>query len=249
MRKLILIILIVITPLVSQERTFRIWGVTEDGDFSTQLYFGFDPEATGSQDKEWETELFPAEPPGGYGIHMMTTFFDSTQGENIFSYADITNKRDDPFYYEHNFIVFLDGGRKFDLRWDEEIKGFVDSAKVTLGDSEFININLMNGTSYAFENENVPSWRLRIRIWYNPLINTVIKSDEFYTYPNPVSNILSFSSEIKEVTITNSLGLHVFNSEESVKFVNMGEFSKGIYFINAITNEGLEISSKFVKID
>ncbi|MCG1035775.1 LamG-like jellyroll fold domain-containing protein [Polaribacter sargassicola] len=87
------------------------------------------------------------------------------------------------------------------------------------------------------------------------LYNTPILSNEkfvaktFATYPNPVSDVLNFtSSDINSVDVYNILGAKVATLKVINKSINFDTFNKGIYIVDCKNTNGVSISKiKIVK--
>ena len=63
---------------------------------------------------------------------------------------------------------------------------------------------------------------------------------KFDVYPNPINNQLNIqlqnNLELKKVTIYNQLGQ--FIKEENKLTIDVSQFSKGLYYVEIITNKG-----------
>lgn len=75
--------------------------------------------------------------------------------------------------------------------------------------------------------------------------------DRLKIYPNPASNLVSFSSDnvIKTIVLVNSLGQNVveLNNESNQVLVDISTLAKGIYTIKATTQNGLTVSKLIVQ--
>lgn len=70
---------------------------------------------------------------------------------------------------------------------------------------------------------------------------------EFEVYPNPADYSINLPFESTKVKIYSATGKVVFEASTSGTTINVAELSKGVYFINAINQNGIVSHSKFVK--
>lgn len=246
MYKFILIILFLNLSLISKS-SITLEFETDDGDTTYPLIFGLNEKATFGLDEELgETISFEAPTPSPYYIFTLLNFQDSTNPDEtkrtrIWGTTDLIPYPLKSVKHIHNFKIWLDGGRKFTFKWN--IEGInIDSAKIQDEQGgQFINIDLMDGNSYYWENENVPSLNLRLVVWYNASINSVEKVNEFLVYPNPVKDKLFIDLDFIDGRIFNSNGELVKDFKS--KNVNLNELSSGKYFLILNTFNGLYKSS------
>lgn len=78
--------------------------------------------------------------------------------------------------------------------------------------------------------------------------NNIMLSQDVKIFPNPVSEYLNFSKEIKSIKIYSLDGNLVKNSENinGIK-INLSAVDSGTYFIEAITTDGKIIKEKIIK--
>lgn len=81
------------------------------------------------------------------------------------------------------------------------------------------------------------------------LSNDSIETSSFSAYPNPVSDLLNFSSsDVKSVDIYNMLGANIATQNVSNNSVDFSNYASGVYVINCKDATGLTISTiKVVK--
>ena len=76
----------------------------------------------------------------------------------------------------------------------------------------------------------------------------MITNNHLNIYPNPTSNQLRIDTELKpsEITIIDITGKTIMTTKQNTNIINVVDLSKGIYFIQLITEEGT-VTEKFVK--
>lgn len=103
------------------------------------------------------------------------------------------------------------------------------------------------GTSAAFAAEN--GWNIFniVEAEDTAAVNSVT-NESFSAYPNPVVDVLSFSTnDIYSVDIYNTIGAKIA-SKNSVNGVDMSNLSQGVYYVKCYNKEGVAISTiKVVK--
>lgn len=246
MYKYFLIILFLNLSLISKS-SITLEFETDDGDKTPVLEFGLDKNATLGLDEDLgEILTLDAPPPSPYYIFSLLNFQDSTNPDEtkrtrVWGTTDLIPYPNESVMHIHNFKLWLDGGRKFTIKWN--IEGInIDSAKIQDEQGgQFINIDLMDGNSYYWENENVPSLNLRLVVWYNASINSVEKVSEFLVYPNPIKDELFIDLDFKDGRIFNSNGELVKDFKS--KNVNLSGLNSGKYFLILNTYNGLYKSS------
>jgi hypothetical protein len=66
-------------------------------------------------------------------------------------------------------------------------------------------------------------------------------------FPNPTKNILNFSEEISNITISDFSGKIIKQIPNSEKSINVSKLTKGNYIISGKTKTGETINKKFIK--
>lgn len=222
----------------------KLTAASADGD-KAELTFGVDANATyGLDDNLGEIMTIESPPPSPYYIFALANFYDSTYKFQVWTQKDyIPIPNGEQIQHTHNFKLWLDGGRKFVLNW--ELNGVnIDSAKIQDEmNGQFINIDLMKGNSFRWDNENVPSLNLKLIVWYNSSINSVEKIEEFQIYPNPANASIIIDKEFEEGKIVDITGkiVKVFKN----KIVNTSDLKSGKYFV-ILNSKNLQNRSSFV---
>ena len=83
----------------------------------------------------------------------------------------------------------------------------------------------------------------------NPLsINDESFEIKFDIYPNPSNKYLNISTnnEVISLSITNLLGQEVFFQTDNLNFINVSDFSNGIYILKAYLKKDYLITRKFI---
>jgi CubicO group peptidase (beta-lactamase class C family) len=75
------------------------------------------------------------------------------------------------------------------------------------------------------------------------------QSDNSIVYPNPASDVISFSrgSEVKEIEILNSLGVSVVKQKNPGNQIHINHLSPGVYFVRFSDFSGNLRTQKFIK--
>jgi len=96
------------------------------------------------------------------------------------------------------------------------------------------------------------SWDLDGISWVDPCVNGIEDEVAFNLeiFPNPASNVLTFSSSqiIENLKVYNVLGEIIYNTTPSLTDLSLdvSNWSRGVYLIEAITTEGVDVSRKIV---
>ena len=83
----------------------------------------------------------------------------------------------------------------------------------------------------------------------NPLsINDELFEIKFDIYPNPANQYLNIStnSEVISLSVTNLLGQEIYFQTENLNFINLSDFSNGIYILKASLEKDYFITRKFI---
>jgi len=242
----VLLLLVFIISISLSKSSIKLQFVTDDNETSPDLEFGVDENATFGLDEELgEIFAFDAPPPSPYYIFSLLNFYDSTLNTQVWGNKDFIPLPEENTEHNHKFRIWMDGGRKFTIKWN--IEGInIDSAKIQDEQGgQFINIDLMDGDSYYWENENVPSLNLRLVVLYNSNINSVEtnNNERFLVYPNPVQDELKIDREFISAKIIDINGRVIkdFNNQ----IVNISDLNSGKYFIILHTFDG-KLESSFV---
>ncbi|MDC1067784.1 T9SS type A sorting domain-containing protein [Candidatus Kapabacteria bacterium] len=249
--KAIYILLFISSVLYSQKsNTVSIWGETDTGIISTPVVLGLNSEATTGLDKGLEVEIFPAKPPGDYGVLCWLNYFDETQNAQVWSYTDLIPYIDTKFYYEHKLDVNLDYGRPYTLKWDN-MKDLADSAYLSLG-GDFIKIDMLENQSYYSSNENVSTWNFVVKIWYNTeLINQINISEQNgnILYPTLAKDVININNynQFKRIDLISIDGKTVI-STKPIQTISIANLKSGIYFVNLFKEDGNVIAEQILVI-
>lgn len=237
MLKYILIILLCYSTSFAQGTQIKLSFETEDGDKGSDLIFGLHQDATFGWDEDLN-EIFTinAPPPSPYYISTLLNYYDSNLTSQVWGNLDLIPYPTEDIQHTHNFRVWLDGGRKFTIKW--ELSGInIDSAKIQdEAGGQFINIDLMKSESYFWDNDLVPSLNLKLLVWYNTNINSVkIKDDNINLYPNPTNNIVIIDSQFSRGEMYNLEGIKVLDFTQSK--LNVSNYTTGTYFLKLFNND------------
>lgn len=246
----VFLLLVFIVSISLSKSSITLEFETDDGDKTYPLVFGLNEKATFGLDEDLgETISFEAPSPSPYYIFSLLNFQDSTNPDEkkrtrIWGTTDLIPYPTMSVKHIHNFKIWLDGGRKFNMNW--KIEGInIDSAKIQDEQGgQFINIDLMKAESYYWENENVPSLNLRLVVWYNSNINSVeVENKSFLVYPNPIKDELKIDKKFISGKIIDINGRVIkdFNNQ----IVNISDLNSGKYFIILHTFDG-KLESSFV---
>lgn len=247
------ILLLTTVTFSRQSETFRIWGETENGVLSTPTFMGVHQDATTNLDKDLETEIFPAVPPGDFGVICWLDFFDENQQAQVYSYRDFIPYLDDQFYYEHNFSVILDYPRKHTIHWDD-LRGIADSAFLSFGD-DFIKVDMLKQNSYFVDNENVSNWKYVVKVWYHPVLTNTSKEvgqvDQIKLIPNPASDYIRLEkiSEVTKVEIFDINGQLLRKVAENFDNIDISNLVSGNYRAIIRKKDGKIITRSFFVIN
>ncbi|MCD9616088.1 MULTISPECIES: RCC1 domain-containing protein [Chryseobacterium] len=103
---------------------------------------------------------------------------------------------------------------------------------------------LGNGT---FVNSGTPSMIMNACSFLGTK-NSISSDQNIIIYPNPVSDILYFSKEIKNLKIYTVTGILIKNIlNVNSRTINLQPLHSGIYFIDALTTEGNNMKEKIIK--
>ena len=83
----------------------------------------------------------------------------------------------------------------------------------------------------------------------NPLsINDELFEIKFDIYPNPANQYLNISTNIEVISlsVTNLLGQEIYFQTENLNFINLSDFSNGIYILKASLEKDYLITRKFI---
>jgi chemotaxis protein CheY-P-specific phosphatase CheC len=83
----------------------------------------------------------------------------------------------------------------------------------------------------------------------NPLsINDELFEIKFDIYPNPANQYLNIStnSEVISLSVTNLLGQEIYFQTKNLNFINLSDFSNGIYILKASLEKDYFITRKFI---
>lgn len=242
MKILNIIILCFIFNNIALSNTIKLSFETDEGDKAGDLIFGLDKNATLGLDEELgEIFTIDAPPPSGYYIMTLCNFLDSTNVDTLKRGTVWSTKDYIPYPIEsnlhiHKFRIWLDGGRKFTMKWVIDGDN-IDSAKVQdENGAQFINVDLNKLDSYYWNNDLVPSLNLKLLVWYNAKTTSVLtKQEKINVYPNPANDFIYISSDFKRGEIFNLSGNKLIDFDQ--KEVNISNLTSGTYFLKLFTND------------
>jgi len=79
------------------------------------------------------------------------------------------------------------------------------------------------------------------------LATSEISKTEMVMFPNPAKEVLNFSEEVSDISITDFSGKMVKQLSSPTKSVNINNLAKGNYIITVTTKDGKRIYKKFIK--
>lgn len=112
---------------------------------------------------------------------------------------------------------------------------------------EFLGVESFTGYVAAVYKDGTESAYVQF-VSNGPLLNTkevLLKSTA--VFPNPVKNLLNFSQEVNNLTITDVSGKLIKQITINNKSVDLSQLSKGIYIITALKKNGEIINQKIIK--
>jgi|GEM_PF-1197624 len=141
---------------------------------------------------------------------------------------------------------------------------FKDSLISTAFDqAKQLGIRYIEPWLYEYQNNTINSLLLDFNNWAdstyqsyyscNPTtgLNEALANNSFLIYPNPVSDLISITSDknIQQIIIYNTLGLavQVMEIENNETELSIGNLSPGIYFLHVKLSNNEVISSKLIK--
>ena len=157
--------------------------------------------------------------------------FVSPLGGNQFISADIVPNTDSS--QEVNFdISTLDN-------WNGEVNNFafqIIEPSTVEGESPITSAGSVSIDRILFSTENPLS------------INDELFEIKFDIYPNPANQYLNIStnSEVISLSVTNLLGQEIYFQTENLNFINLSDFSNGIYILKASLEKDYFITRKFI---
>ena len=157
--------------------------------------------------------------------------FVSPLGGNQFISADIVPNTDSS--QEVNFdISTLDN-------WNGEVNNFafqIIEPSTVEGEAPIISAGSVSIDRILFSTENPLS------------INDELFEIKFDIYPNPANQYINIStnSEVISLSVTNLLGQEIYFQTENLNFINLSDFSNGIYILKASLEKDYFITRKFI---
>ncbi len=94
---------------------------------------------------------------------------------------------------------------------------------------------------------NIESERIPFTVNGVALSVNDIKSTTLNIFPNPAKDILNFSEEVSNITISDFSSKIIKQIPNPEKSINVSKLAKGTYIISAITRTGEIITKKFIK--
>jgi len=157
--------------------------------------------------------------------------FVSPLGGNQFISADIVPNTDSS--QEVNFdISTLDN-------WNGEVNNFafqIIEPSTVEGESPITSAGSVSIDRILFSTENPLS------------INDELFEIKFDIYPNPANQYINISTntEVISLSVTNLLGQEIYFQTENLNFINLSDFSNGIYILKASLEKDYFITRKFI---
>lgn len=92
------------------------------------------------------------------------------------------------------------------------------------------------------------SWSANFSVTISNTENIKEYENMFDIYPNPVDNTLFINTNeiIEEINIFNIIGINIYSEKENVKYIEMSDFDKGVYFLKIKTDKA-EIVKRIVR--
>lgn len=249
--KLFIILNITVPGLLIGQETvkFNISFSTDNSKAFTALYFGADKTATPGLDTLLgEKDLPNVKPPGD--PHGWFIFFDSTLNYNVVSYVDMR-----PFPGINPVVYQLEVQnivRYINFSWKPVISPLIDS--IFLEDNfeelDIVRENMATTNSYTHDTWKSDIDKYFIKVWYKTGI-TNVEEDK-----GTVNGLIAYKDEtiifdtgIIEYRILSLDGtvLNDGTGNGSEKYLNIGYYPAGIYFIEAKAISGKILHEKILK--
>jgi len=112
---------------------------------------------------------------------------------------------------------------------------------------DFVTANPFTGFVKAVYEGNIESESVSFGVGGVMLDVTDSKLKSLSIFPNPTKNILNFSEEISNITISDFSGKVIKQIPNSEKSINVSKLTKGNYIISGKTKTGETINKKFIK--
>ncbi len=158
-------------------------------------------------------------------------------------YAFSANKSSGSGYYALFLVNFYDAMNQYSPTINEEITFELKVLDRDAGSAAMVQAawNSSNNDSYA-----TIIYNGKLKFGPSVTSNMEITADASLAYPNPVSDVLSFSTEVAKVSIMDVAGVEVL-SAQNVSSINVESLNAGLYIIK-YSNDGINtITEKIIK--
>lgn len=119
--------------------------------------------------------------------------------------------------------------------------GVAYTGEITAGTKLYISLSTKNPQ----DTYNICAFRL------GTLSNEQVSNSKISLFPNPVTDVLNFKSQIiiKEILITSLSGKKVYQNEYSYSpnSIKLDHLGRGLYFITLVDTDGKQITKKFIR--
>ncbi len=171
------------------------------------------------------------------------------------NYLTWNSKSFDPSYPE-SFKVFIS-------TTGNDVTSFTDTLEIFVNENSIWTNHEINLSELGYTNQSVYiAFILNTNDGFKFLLDDVnvrtedpvslaeIEKDLFLVSPNPVENVLIVSnqSEIKSISILSLENKQILFTENNDTNLDLSSLNSGVYFVEIMTNNGLKVSRKIVKI-
>ena len=209
---------------------------------------GVDKNAGDSLDKNLGEFAFPNFPLDGFHAAWIVTDL----GERVLSYKDFRTKKIE-MYYVVEYKLALPApsdvrGKVIDFTWAWPLHQNIDSVTVIDEfDGLFLKQKLDNTEKFITTGSAANLEKFNVKVYYNNKVVSVVEyKDELVLTPNPTSDVIRCSEELKSYTVYSVIG-EVVQSGTNTQLISLENLQPGNYVVMYDVN-GKTSTKLFVKL-